>query len=88
MAGLTCVEICAGAGGQALGLEAANFEPEALVEIEKPCRYTLLHNRPDWNVIQDEQVDVKLFNGNPYKGIDLLAGGVPCLPFVFFLNIW
>jgi len=37
MTQLTCVEICAGAGGQALGLERAGFEPEALVEIEKPC---------------------------------------------------
>lgn len=78
---LTCIELCAGAGGQALGLEMANFEPEALVEIEKPCRDTLLYNRPAWNVIQDEQADVRLFQGAPYKGVDLLAGGVPCPPF-------
>lgn len=78
---LTCVEICAGAGGQALGLESAGFEPEALVEIEQPCRNTLKYNRPSWNVIENEQCDVKLFNGKPYKGIDLLAGGVPCPPF-------
>lgn len=81
MAKLTCVEICAGAGGQALGLEQAGFEPEALVEIDGPCRNTLIHNRPSWNVIDDEQCDVKLFDGIPYKGIDLLAGGVPCPPF-------
>jgi len=78
---LSCVEICAGAGGQAIGLEAAGFEPEALVEIDEPCRNTLKHNRPSWNVIDDEQCDVKLFNGTPYRGIDLLAGGVPCPPF-------
>lgn len=78
---LSCIEICAGAGGQALGLEKAGFEPEVLVEIDKPCRDTLLHNRPNWNVIDNEQCDVKLFNGTPYKGIDLLAGGVPCPPF-------
>ncbi len=81
MTELSCVEICAGAGGQALGLERAGFEPEALVEIEKPCIATLLHNRPHWNVIDNEQSDVKLFDGTPYKGIDLLAGGVPCPPF-------
>ncbi len=78
---LTCVEICAGAGGQALGLESAGFEPEALVEIEEPCRNTLKYNRPAWNVIENEQCDLKLFNGKPYRGIDLLAGGVPCPPF-------
>ena len=78
---LTCVEICAGAGGQALGLESAGFEPEVLVEIDEPCRNTLKYNRPSWNVIENEQCDVKLFNGKPYKGIDLLAGGVPCPPF-------
>ncbi len=81
MPGPSCVEICAGAGGQALGLEAAGYEPEVLVEIEKPCRETLRFNRPNWNIQEDEQCDVRLFQGGPYKGIDLLAGGVPCPPF-------
>lgn len=81
MGKLTCVEICAGAGGQALGLESAGFKSEALVEIDEHCRNTLKHNRPSWNVIENEQCDVKLFKGKPYKGIDLLAGGVPCPPF-------
>ena len=78
---LGCVEICAGAGGQALGLERAGFEPEALIELEKSCRNTLTYNRPHWNVLEDEQSDVKCFDGTPYKGIDLLSGGVPCPPF-------
>lgn len=78
---LTCLEICAGAGGQALGLEGAGFEPLALVEIEKPCRETLKLNRPKWNVIEDEESDLKQFSAVPYKGVDLLAGGVPCPPF-------
>lgn len=75
---LSCVEICAGAGGQALGLERAGFEPQALVEIEKPCCNTLRANRPHWNVIEG---DIKEFDGSQYQGIDLLAGGVPCPPF-------
>ena len=74
----SCIEICAGAGGQALGLEWAGFEPAALVEIDKPCCGTLRYNRPQWNVIEG---DVKHFDGSMYKGIDLLAGGVPCPPF-------
>jgi DNA (cytosine-5)-methyltransferase 1 len=74
----TSIEICAGAGGQALGLEMAGFEHVALVEIEKEYCATLKLNRPNWNVINK---DVRLFDGNTYRGIDLLAGGVPCPPF-------
>lgn len=75
---LTSVEICAGAGGQALGLEMAGFEHVALVEIEKNFCDTLKFNRPDWNVINQ---DLRDFSGTPYAGVDLLAGGVPCPPF-------
>lgn len=78
MSKLSCIEICAGAGGQALGLERAGFDPEALIEIEKPCCNTLRENRPHWNVIEG---DIKEFDGSQYHGIDLLAGGVPCPPF-------
>lgn len=78
MSNLSCVEICAGAGGQALGLERAGFEPEALVEIDKACCNTLRFNRSQWNVIEG---DLKYFKGKPFTGIDLLAGGVPCPPF-------
>lgn len=75
---LTCVEICAGAGGQALGLALAGFVHVALVEYEKEYCETLKINRPEWNVICK---DIRNFNGKPYKGVDLLAGGVPCPPF-------
>lgn len=74
----TCVEICAGAGGQALGLELAGFRHLALVEIEKEYCKTLLCNHPEWNVINR---DVKSFDGTPYKDAGLFAGGVPCPPF-------
>ena len=75
---LSTVEICAGAGGQALGLERAGFDAQALVEIDAHCCATLRHNRPSWNVIED---DVREFTGKPYAGVELLAGGVPCPPF-------
>jgi DNA (cytosine-5)-methyltransferase 1 len=78
---LTSVELCAGAGGQALGLEQAGFEHEALVEIDKHSRDTLALNRPSWNVLQGNQADLLEFDGHPYKGIDLLASGLPCPPF-------
>ena len=81
MVKLSCIEICAGAGGQALGLERAGFEPQALVEIDEACRSTLSHNRPSWDVLEGVQCDARAFDGKPYKGVDLLAGGVPCPPF-------
>lgn len=75
---LNSVEICAGAGGQALGLEMGGFGHAALVEIEPAACATLRHNRPAWNVMEG---DVRAFDGLAYRGIDLLAGGVPCPPF-------
>ena len=75
---LTSLEMCAGAGGQALGLEQAGFEHEALVEIENDYCKTLRFNRPNWNVLDRSLVD---FDARPYRGIDLLAGGLPCPPF-------
>lgn len=78
MKNLTAIELCAGAGGQALGLELAGFEHSALVEIDSHCCNTLRKNRPQWNVVEQ---DLREFDGTPYEGIDLLAGGLPCPPF-------
>jgi len=75
---MTSIEICAGAGGQALGIDRAGFGHVALVELEKNACATLRLNRPSWNVVEG---DVCAFDGRPFKGIDLLAGGVPCPPF-------
>lgn len=75
----TCLEICAGAGGQALGLELAGFRHVALVEYEEDYCEALRRNRPGWNVICK---DVREFSGKSFAGkVDLLAGGVPCPPF-------
>ena len=76
---LTSLEICAGAGGQALGLAMAGFVHAALVEYEADYCAALKRNRPEWNIICK---DVREFSGTPYREkIDLLAGGVPCPPF-------
>lgn len=75
----TSLELCAGAGGQARGLEKAGFEHAALVEIDPHAAATLRLNRPRWNVIEDD-----LFGWTPpseFAEVDLLAGGVPCPPF-------
>jgi DNA (cytosine-5)-methyltransferase 1 len=78
LTGLTCVEICSGAGGQAIGLESAGFEALAHVEYDRHACATLRLNRPNWNVVEG---DVRKFSAKEFKGVDLLAGGVPCPPF-------
>jgi DNA (cytosine-5)-methyltransferase 1 len=76
---LRAIEICAGAGGQSLGLERAGFEHIALVENDPWACQTLRWNRPDWKVLEQ---DVHLVDWNQFVGpIDLVAGGVPCPPF-------
>lgn len=72
------IEICAGAGGQALGLEQAGFDHACLVEIEAPACQTLRFNRPQWHVVEG---DLHHFSADKWKGVELLAGGVPCPPF-------
>jgi DNA (cytosine-5)-methyltransferase 1 len=75
---LTTLELCAGAGGQALGYDQAGFEHAGLVEIDKHACATLLLNRPHWNVMQR---DLTEFDGSGFKGVDLISGGLPCPPF-------
>jgi DNA (cytosine-5)-methyltransferase 1 len=72
------LEICAGGGGQALGLEQAGLEHIALAEIDPDACDTLRANRPGWKVIEG---DIRDLDGKQFDGIDLLAGGVPCQPF-------
>nr|WP_218008155.1 DNA (cytosine-5-)-methyltransferase [Herbidospora sakaeratensis] len=84
---LRVIEICAGAGGQSLGLERAGFEHELAVELDQNAVNTLLHNRPHWKVAHGDVADLNVWNPADYAPaegrlpIDLLAGGVPCPPF-------
>ena len=82
------IELFAGAGGLALGLEKAGFTSIGLVELDKDASNTLKVNRPNWNVINDDianvsQLDLEeLFNIK--KGeLDLLSGGSPCQSFSY-----
>jgi DNA (cytosine-5)-methyltransferase 1 len=75
---LSVLEICAGAGGQSIGLERAGFDHAVAVEIDPNACATLRVNRPNWDI---RQVDVRSIDGRSYRGVDLLAGGVPCPPF-------
>jgi DNA (cytosine-5)-methyltransferase 1 len=59
-------------------LERAGFDHAGVVEIDSDCCKTLSLNRPQWRV---HEQDLNLFDGAGYRGIDLLAGGLPCPPF-------
>jgi DNA (cytosine-5)-methyltransferase 1 len=76
---LKSLEICAGAGGQALGLEQGGFDHLAVVEHDRHACATLRVNRPYWDVLRE---DVKTWDATRYQGqVDLFAAGVPCPPF-------
>jgi len=74
------VELFAGAGGLALGLEKAGFNAVALNEINEDACKTLQANRPKWNVVQG---DVKNVDFNEFINIDLISGGFPCQAFSY-----
>ena len=82
------IELFAGAGGLALGLEQAGFEHIGLVEFDKSAAETLTHNRPNWNVLcedveivaaRDLEEEFKIKKGD----LDLLSGGAPCQSFSY-----
>lgn len=84
----TTIELFAGAGGLALGLERAGFEPLALVEIDRDAAMTLRSNRPCWNVIHIDIAEISCGDLPGYFGIesgklDLLSGGAPCQAFSY-----
>jgi len=75
------IELFAGAGGLALGLEKAGFDAILLNEIDKYACKTLRKNRPNWNIVEGDisEIDFSKFN----EKVDLLAGGFPCQAFSY-----
>lgn len=80
MSKLTSVEICAGAGGQALGLHRAGFELVLAVELDPTAAETLRLNSGG-RVAVGDVADPNVWSPADYQGVDLFAGGVPCPPF-------
>lgn len=75
------IELFAGAGGLALGLEQAGIQDRAFVEIDHAACQTLRANRPEWNVIEG---DIHEVDFTPYLGkVDLVSGGAPCQAFSY-----
>ena len=75
------VELFAGAGGLAIGLENAGLKCVALNEIDKYACQTLRTNRPNWNVLEG---DIKNFNFSTFKNkVDVVTGGFPCQAFSY-----
>ncbi len=77
----TVLELFAGAGGLAVGLERAGLNCVALNEIDKWACQTLRRNRPTWNVLEG---DVRSFDFSEYKNlVDVVTGGFPCQAFSY-----
>ena len=84
----TSIELFAGAGGLALGVEKAGFNTLGLIEFDKDAADTLKKNRPEWNVIHDDIANISPLNLEEYFEIktgdlDLLSGGAPCQAFSY-----
>lgn len=82
------IELFAGAGGLALGIEKAGFNSLGLIEIDKDASDTLKLNRPKWRVINDDIANISSQNLTSYFGVrrgelDLLSGGAPCQSFSY-----
>lgn len=82
------IELFAGAGGLALGLEKAGFDAIALIEFNKDACDTLKKNRPNWNVMCDDIANISCGDLEKEFGIkkgelDLLSGGAPCQAFSY-----
>lgn len=82
------IELFAGAGGLALGLEQAGFNHIGLIEFNQPAAETLKKNRPQWFVICDDIANISCLDLEEYfkvkKGeLDLLSGGAPCQAFSY-----
>ncbi|WP_460498233.1 DNA cytosine methyltransferase [Glycomyces tarimensis] len=80
---LEVVEICAGAGGQSLGLEKAGFNHRLAIELDSNAATTLRQNLPNGDEVVrvGDVAAAETWRPEDYEGIDLLAGGVPCPPF-------
>lgn len=84
----TTIELFAGAGGLALGIEQAGFETLGLVEIDKDAADTLKQNRPNWRVLNEDIAKISCLDLPEFfrlqKGeLDLLSGGAPCQSFSY-----
>ncbi|MFK0261041.1 DNA cytosine methyltransferase [Streptomyces angustmyceticus] len=77
MSGLRCVDVCAGAGGLALGLEHAGFEPVLLLDDKPVACDTLRANRPAWQVLETDLLDFAPSRHQEIYDTDLLSAGLP-----------
>ena len=83
---MKCLELFSGAGGLAMGLEAAGFKHAALIEFNRAACDTLRHNQTHgkglmkgWNILERDTRDISEFS--EFGPVDLVAGGPPCQPF-------
>lgn len=84
----TTIELFAGAGGLALGIEKAGFDTLGLIEFDRDASDTLKCNRPEWKVINDDIANISCLDLPEYFNLeigelDLLSGGAPCQSFSY-----
>lgn len=82
------IELFAGAGGLAIGLDKAGFNHIGLIEFNKAAAETLKTNRPDWNVLCEDVARTAQKNltsefNIKFGELDLLSGGAPCQSFSY-----
>lgn len=88
MKALNSIELFAGAGGLALGIEKAGFAHLGLIEFDRAAAKTLCKNRPEWNVICEDIANISCLNLQEFFDIEmgelaLLSGGAPCQAFSY-----
>ncbi|WP_330238906.1 DNA cytosine methyltransferase [Streptomyces sp. NBC_00525] len=79
MSDLRFVDVCAGAGGLALGLERAGFDPALLLDRKTVACETLALNRPLWKVLEMDLLDFVPDEHPHTYDVDLLSAGLPRL---------
>ncbi|EGJ75065.1 putative 5-methylcytosine methyltransferase [Streptomyces sp. Tu6071] len=77
----TAIDLCAGVGGQALGLEQAGFRIAAAVDVDVDSCATLRANRPEWQVIRGDLKEIEPVEYDCLDGADLLSCGLPRSPY-------
>lgn len=80
---MNSIELFAGAGGLAMGLQKSGFEHKGLLEIDKYACMTLRENFDESKVIEGDITKINPKDLDIKGDIDLISGGSPCQSFSY-----